>query len=250
MIGALELYAARLGEPAGAQLRARLLDGPAVRLPVERWLSRASPEDEAVLDRARGPVIDLGCGPGRHLHALAARGIFALGVDVSPAAVRMARTRGARAIEASVFDELPGAGRWRTALLLDGNIGIGGQPVALLRRIATLLAADGQALIELEPPRVITATVQARLELAGGRSDWFRWARVGAGDVGALARQAGFRVAERWCGGRRWFARLEVDSGATVVPCEGVADAGRERPGAGGDARSPRSARRRGTAQR
>ena len=35
-----------------------------------------------------------GCGPGRHLHALARRGVFALGVDISLAAVTLARDLG------------------------------------------------------------------------------------------------------------------------------------------------------------
>ena len=58
----------------------------------------------------------------------------ALGLDLSPVAVRLARARGAEAILRSVFADVPGAGRWRTALLLDGNIGIGGAPVPLLER--------------------------------------------------------------------------------------------------------------------
>lgn len=53
----------------------------------------------------------------------------ALGIDVSEIAVAHARSRGATAIEASVFDRVPGAGRWGSAPLLDGNVGIGGCPV-------------------------------------------------------------------------------------------------------------------------
>ena len=35
----------------------------------------------------------------------------------------------------SVFDAVPDAGLWRCALLLDGSIGIGGDPEALLQRV-------------------------------------------------------------------------------------------------------------------
>src|SRR5205823_333854 len=82
--------------------------------------------------RAVGPVLDVGCGPGRHVLALARRGVLAVGVDVTPAAVRYARARGAPVFRGSVFAAVPGVGHWRTALLLDGNIGIGGRPVVLL----------------------------------------------------------------------------------------------------------------------
>ena len=85
-------------------------------------------------------MLDLGCGPGRHLAALRRRGKRGLGVDLSPVAVEFARGRGADAIIGSLWATVPGAGTYRTILLLDGNIGIGGAPVALLKRAGELLA--------------------------------------------------------------------------------------------------------------
>jgi SAM-dependent methyltransferase len=67
------------------------------------------------------PVLDIGCGPGRHVHALARRGVLALGVDVSAGALALARARGAAVFEASIFAEVPHPGQWASALLLDGN---------------------------------------------------------------------------------------------------------------------------------
>ena len=69
---------------------ARLADGTSVPLPLERYLGPADATDEQLLDGLSGPVLDVGCGPGRHLRALAARGVFALGVDLSPVAVELA----------------------------------------------------------------------------------------------------------------------------------------------------------------
>lgn len=208
---ALALYESRLdaADATAPRLVARMPDGSAISLPLERWLGAASPTDRAVLERCRGPVLDVGCGPGRHVHALARAGVLAMGVDISPVAVALARRRGAHAVEASVFDQLPGGGTWRTALLLDGNIGIGGHPGALLRRVAALLSLDGEALIEVEPPGSATYAGTVRLE-SGGRwiSDSFRWARVGIDGLDGLARAAGMRVVERWQDDERWFARV------------------------------------------
>jgi len=67
-----------------------------------RWLGTADSCDERLLDRAVGPVLDVGCGPGRHLLALARRGVEATGIDVTPAAVRVARSRGARVVDGSI----------------------------------------------------------------------------------------------------------------------------------------------------
>jgi SAM-dependent methyltransferase len=159
-----------------------------------------------VLDRAIGPVLDVGCGPGRHVSSLARRGVLALGVDVSPVAVRLARARGAKAIERSIFDRLPGAGTWGSALVLDGNIGIGGRPDALLRRVADLLAPGGRILLELDPPGAGADTQRLRLESDGEASEWFAWARVSIDALAGPATAAGLVVTERWCDGGRWFA--------------------------------------------
>jgi SAM-dependent methyltransferase len=173
-------------------------------LDLARWDLPASAADEAVLDRAAGPVLDVGCGPGRHVRALARRGVLAVGVDVAPEAVHRARVHGTEILQRSVFDALPGAGAWRTVLLLDGSIGIGGAPVALLRRVAGLLGPDGVALVEAEPPGTATRTVRASL----GDGPAFPWALVADDDLAALAALAGLGVAERWTESDRWFAAL------------------------------------------
>lgn len=176
----------------------------ALELDLARWDLPASATDEAVLDRARGPVLDVGCGPGRHLRALARRGVVAVGVDAAPEAARRARAHGTEILQRSIFDALPRADAWRTILLLDGSVGIGGAPVALLARVAELLAAGGRALIESEPPGSPTRTLHARV----GAGPAFAWALVGADDVPALAALAGLRAVERWTEGDRWFAAL------------------------------------------
>jgi SAM-dependent methyltransferase len=205
----LRLYADCLRAPSTpGEDRARFSDGTVMPLHLERYLGPADATDERLLTDVRGPVLDVGCGPGRHLHALAARGVFALGVDLSPAAVDLARGGGARAIVASIFDELPGSGTWQSALLLDGNIGIGGAPARLLARIGTLLSDDGEVLVELDPPGTATAALSARIETPHSVSSWFPWARVSAAGIAPVARQGGFELAGAWALGERWFARL------------------------------------------
>lgn len=184
-------------------------DGTTLLLALDRWHDAPAGEERAVLDRAIAPVLDVGCGPGRHTLELASRGVMALGVDASPAAVRMARKTGAPVLERSIFGSVPGAGRWRTALLLDGNIGIGGDAVALLRRVAALLGPAGRALVEVEAPGVHSRVIRARVERGGDHGPWFQWALVGADGVDAVGRMAGFARAEVWADGGRWFAQLD-----------------------------------------
>ena len=96
------------------------------------------------LELCEGPTIDLGCGPGRLVAELIRRGVPALGVDQSATAVGLARRSGAPALRRDVFGPLPGAGRWQTVLLADGNVGLGGDPLRVLRRAAELLGRGGR----------------------------------------------------------------------------------------------------------
>jgi SAM-dependent methyltransferase len=194
------------GPPACGRVRSA--DGTLAPLPLDRWVGAADAGDAAVLALAEPAVLDLGCGPGRHLAALRADGKPGLGVDLSPVAVRLARRRGAAAVPGDVFGSVPWAGRWRTALLLDGNIGIGGAPVLLLRRTRELLAPGGEALVELDPPGAPTLRTRLRLEAPGVVSEWFAWARVGTDGIAALAADAGLIVDDTLCAGGRWLARL------------------------------------------
>jgi SAM-dependent methyltransferase len=203
---ARELYAAALDRRRPLVVRDE--DGGARPLPLEIWLGVAGAADRRVLERARGPVLDIGCGPGRHVHALARRGVLAVGIDISSVAVALARRRGATVIEASIFDRVPGAGAWRTALLLDGNIGIGGHPEALLRRAAALLAPGGAVLAELAPPGAGADSRRVRLEDGLTVSHWFAWASVAVDAIDGPAAAAGLCVAERWADEGRWFAAL------------------------------------------
>ncbi len=207
MIGALDVYERALADPE-LPLIATGAGGGSSALGVNAWLAPVTDVDERALAGLSGPVLDVGCGPGRHVRALARRGVLAVGVDVSPAAVSLARSRGTPALQASVFDHIPGSGTWRSALLLDGNIGIGGCPTLLLRRIASLLAPHGEVLVELAAAGSGLEAARVRLQHGGVRSDWFSWSVVGLDAIDEPAAGAGLGVVDRWSDCDRHFALL------------------------------------------
>ena len=202
----LDVYARALADGGG--LHQIDCSGRTSALPVHLWTSDEAPGDVGLLDRCRGPVLDVGCGPGRLARALTARGIHALGVDIAPFAVALARSRGATALERSVYDRLPGEQHWCTVLLADGNVGIGGDPNRLLSRVRDLLAPDGVLLVEAGAPGTPSGSVRLRLRDDLGSSEEFAWAHLAVEDVVPLGIEAGLFPTEVWQEAGRWFAAL------------------------------------------
>ena len=154
-------------------------------------------------------MLDVGCGPGRFVSALAARGVAALGVDIAEAAVALTRGQGVPALLRNVFAELPGEGRWPTVLLLDGNIGIGGDPSRLLTRVRRLLAPGGRLLVECDPDPDAAELVRLRFAVHGvPAGPTFPWATVGTGTLRRHAVRTGYSDLEPWDAGGRSFAVL------------------------------------------
>ena len=179
----------------GARCELVRADGQAKPFSAHRWAGPAS-SDEVIMfvDPCTGPTLDVGCGPGRLTVALTERGVTALGLDVSAEAVRLTRERGGAAVHQDVFDDLPTPSRWQHVILADGNIGLGGDPVRLLRRLVPLLEASGTMLVELAGPGVPEGREQVRLRVDGQATAPFAWATLGTDHIERTSARAGLGV--------------------------------------------------------
>ncbi|OBG76171.1 methyltransferase type 12 [Mycobacterium sp. E2462] len=209
------LYDRALG---GQRCWIRHEDGSTRPLPVHRWLGVRCPDpefarsaddrsddrsgdasdeafDEAVTQMCTGPTIELGCGPGRLVARLIRRGIPALGIDRSATAIALAGRGGAPVLLSDVFDPLPAMGFWQTVLLVDGNVGLGGDPARILGRAVELLARGGRCVAEFDAESIGICSRWVRLESADEVGPWFRWASVGVDSAATLAAQVGLTLA-------------------------------------------------------
>ncbi|MBG6215285.1 MAG: class I SAM-dependent methyltransferase [Cryobacterium sp.] len=174
-----------------------------------RWSAGADAIDRALVAGVAGPVLDIGCGPGRMIQAALDEGLDAFGVDVSPTAVRIALIAGLAVLQRSVFDYIPLEGTWATLLLVDGNIGIGGDPDALLDRCVSLLAADGVLVVEVHRDPEHDLAYEGTLhDAAGHTSDAFPWAEIGVSALRRRAANVGLVQVAEWTRGGRSFARF------------------------------------------
>lgn len=171
---------------------------------VAQWASAPDWVDrELFIDLCDDSTIDIGCGPGRLVGELAARRVPAMGIDVSSEAIRQTRVRGALALRRDVFGTIPGEGRWAYGLLADGNLGIGGDPVRLLRRLRQVLTRRGTVIAEVAPWGTGLVHEHRRLRVDGRLSAHFEWAVVGLDAIDDVAERAGLQVAgTRSAGGR------------------------------------------------
>ncbi|MEO3856314.1 methyltransferase domain-containing protein [Acrocarpospora sp. B8E8] len=200
-----QIYADAL---AGETAEIEYVDGARVALETARWFEPID-GDEELLSRCSSPTLDIGSGPGRLTAALTRRGIHALGIDITPRAVYLTRRAGGFALLRDVFDDVPGSGRWATALLADGNIGIGGNPETLLRRVRQLVRPGGTVVAELAPPGTRSRVDRVRLRRGGAAvGEWFGWATVSANDIRRVAQAGGFPEADCWAAHGRWLACL------------------------------------------
>lgn len=175
---------------------------------IERWPLRW----------ARGRVLDVGCGPGRHLLWLQEKGFAVTGIDVSPLAVEVARLRGAR--DCRVMDaralSFP-LGSFETILMMGNNFGIAGgvggtrEMLRGFHRITTeegLIISTSRDPLDTDNPRHLAyhernrqrgrppGLVTIRFEFRGEVGPWFDLLLATPEEMVEIAEPTGWRLKE------------------------------------------------------
>ncbi|HEY63130.1 MAG TPA: class I SAM-dependent methyltransferase [Caldilineae bacterium] len=107
---------------------------------------------------ARGRVLDVGCGAGRHALYLQERGLEVVGIDISPRAIEVCKRRGLRhAHVLSVTRVSRRLGIFDTIIMMGNNLGLLGNPKRarwLLRRFRAMTSCEARIIGESRDPYV------------------------------------------------------------------------------------------------
>ena len=95
--------------------------------------------EREALAHARGRVLDVGCGPGRHALYLQRRGLEVVGIDPSTTQCALARVRGVAQVYEGDVRRLPkGLGTFDTVLMMGNNLGLPGDLAGMRRFLRDL----------------------------------------------------------------------------------------------------------------
>ena len=106
------------------------------------------PEEKKALRYARGRILDVGCGAGRHSLYLQGKGLDVVGIDNSPAAIEVCKQRGLKDALAMPLNEISsGLGVFDTVLMLGNNFGLFGSEAGarhMLKKISRITSKNAR----------------------------------------------------------------------------------------------------------
>jgi hypothetical protein len=133
---------------------------------------------------------------------------------MSSVAVGLSMARGGLALRRRINHPLPAEGRWGTALLIDGNVGMGGDVATLLARCAQLVRPG--RLGHLRGSTRCSGGTKAAPLCCGAEdasSVTLPWSRVGGAALLQAAKALDLLLVEEWTAGERVFVALRSMSG-------------------------------------
>ena len=167
---------------------------------------------------ARGTILDIGCGAGRHSLYLQKWGYDVIGVDVSPLAIEVCRLRGLKKAEIlSITEITPKLGVFDTVLMLGFNFGLFSnfkRARWLLRRFKKITTEKGRIIAETYNPYQtdqrehvdylecnrkrgrMPGQLRLRMRYKKYKSPWFDYLTVSQDEMKEIVMGTGWKITE------------------------------------------------------
>lgn len=116
-----------------------------------------SKHEKAAMKYARGKVLDIGCGAGRHALYLQNKGLNVLGIDNSPLAVKVCKLRGLKKVKIMSLNEINQFKHsiFNTIMMMGNNFGLFGSfnnAKRMLKELYKITSPDGLIIAETTNP--------------------------------------------------------------------------------------------------
>jgi len=112
--------------------------------------------EQKAMDFAKGRVLEIGCGAGRHALYLQQKGLSVVGVDSSPLVVKVCKLRGLKKAKIMSLENLTfKPNTFSTILMLGGNFGLMGNPEKarrLLKKLRGITTKNAIIITETRDP--------------------------------------------------------------------------------------------------
>lgn len=128
--------------------------------------------EQKALHIAKGRILDIGAGAGCHSLALQKMGKEVEAIDISELAVEVMQERGVKHVRVADLLDEQWSGQYDTLLLLMNGTGLAGRLRQLdnfLLRLKSLLAPQGQILLDSSDLRFIFENEEGNIDLAEGQ---------------------------------------------------------------------------------
>jgi SAM-dependent methyltransferase len=187
-------------------------------------------EEVDALSSTGKSVLDLGCGPGRHLLGLQESGAFVVGLDTSDLVLGVCRDRGGRNLVRGASRRLPfKAGVFDSAILMSNGLGLSGgtaETLGMLDDLRRILRESGRLIAHTTDPtdeesglddeyrlkNVVEdnplGLLRIRIRYEDQLGPWFHLMLMTPGEVHTLLPTAGFRLVRSidWGASRLYIA--------------------------------------------
>ena len=186
--------------------------------------------ERRALEHAKGRVLDVGCGAGRHSLWLQGKGFEVVAVDVSPLAVEVCKSRGVRdcrVMDATNLSFSPNS--FDTILLMGNNFGVAGNVEGTKRMFEKIYQITSKDAIVIATSRDPAATdnpahlkyhelnrkrgmpigqVTIRFECKGEVGDWFDLLLVSPDEMEEICKLADWSLAQIFRGENDLYAAI------------------------------------------
>ncbi len=165
---------------------------------------------------AKGKVLDIGCGAGRHSLYLQKKGLDVLGIDSSPLAVKICKLRGLKKAKVMSLEDVNFKPKsLDTIIMMGGNFGLFGDPKKAEKLLKNfhIIASDGGLIIAatVDPYKTdnplhleyqkrnrekgrMAGQVKIRVRFEKTVTKWFDWLMVSREEMKELVKGTGWIV--------------------------------------------------------